>query len=149
MKEGLFVFVVLAALSLVPSMSRAEDESAWEQLQDATSGYQSTGETFDGSAYPLPSDAYPYGNVYVPEVESSPVDTSTGTTGGYDVDTSTSGYDTSGYDWGTSTESSETGYDTSGYDTGGYDVDTSTGSYDTGSYDTGYETGGYGEESAE
>lgn len=161
MKHVIAVFVGLAALSLVPSISRAEDESAWEQLQDATSGAQSTGVTFDGG--PTPTDAYPYGgDLDIPEPQGFPVDTSTETTGGYDVDTSTGGYDTGGYDWGTSTDtttdatesydwgsSTDTGYDTSSDDTGSYDVDTSTGSDDTGSSDTGYDTGSYGEESAD
>lgn len=110
MTARLSVVVVLAGLSLVPSMSRAQDESAWEQLLDATSGTQATGETFDGSVHPLPSDAYPYGNVYVPEVQGSPVETSTGTASGYDVDTSTDSYETGSYDIDASTDTTSGGY---------------------------------------
>ena len=94
MNERLVGCVVLIALSVGPSISGAQDKSAWEQLQDATSGAQSTGETFDTSVHPLPSDAYPYGSVSIPEVQGSPVETSPETSCEYDVDTSTGSYDT-------------------------------------------------------
>jgi hypothetical protein len=65
----------------------AEKKDAKEQLEKATSGTQSTGKTFDGGS--TPTDAYPKGNTNVPAVTGKPVDTSTGTVGGYDVNTST------------------------------------------------------------
>lgn len=149
MKTRIAMGVLVAGLALVPSMSNAEDD-AWTQLQDATSGTQSTGWTFDGG--PGPTDAYPTGDVYVPEVpEPVPVDSwsstdtyetwnSTDTTGSYDTSTSTD--TTGGYTWGTSS-GWETSTDTGSYDTGGYETGSS---YDVGSST---DTSQYGEEPTE
>lgn len=85
------------------------DDSALQQLKNANSGTQSTGKTFDGSIYPQPSDAYPKsnGNTTV-EPKSTSVETSTGTAGGYDVNTS------SGTSSGNASKEKRTGSESTG-----------------------------------
>lgn len=102
MKGLMTLLVVVAVLFWASSISTADD-SAMEQLIRATSGTQSTGETFDGG--PGPTDAYPTGGETPEAPEPKPVEsvgTSTGTASGYDVGTSSG--TTSGYDVGTSSD---------------------------------------------
>jgi hypothetical protein len=87
----LFLSTVLAAIS-----SGAFAQSALKQLQDAASGNQSTGKTFDNNNRPQQMDAYPKGNTNVPSVSGTAVSPSTGTAAGYDVGRSSGtagGYD--------------------------------------------------------
>ncbi len=71
------VLLLGIALSCAPAFAEDNDSSAMQQLQDATSGTQPTGQTFDGCNGPCaPSDAYPQGDVNVPDPgPSAPVDT--------------------------------------------------------------------------
>jgi hypothetical protein len=89
-----------AALLLVSTIclainSGAFAQSALKQLQDATSGNQSTGKTFDNNNRQHQMNAYPSGNTNVPSVSGAAVSPSTGTASGYSVQPSTgsaSGY---------------------------------------------------------
>jgi hypothetical protein len=82
--------LISAAIVLAGSAARAE--TAMEQLQRATGG-QTTGQTFDGGK--TLTDAVPKGGVTVQTPASKSIDTSsgtatsTGTAGGFDVNTST------------------------------------------------------------
>jgi hypothetical protein len=84
-----------AALFVTLATSSAfADDSAYQQLVNASSGTQSTGKTFDGSHAPQPSDAYPKASSSSPPVASSTStysgSSSSGTASGYTVSNSSS-----------------------------------------------------------
>lgn len=110
------IILTVCVVGLLASGRVLADQSALGQLQNATSGSQTTGTTFDGSQRPQPDDALPNSsssNSPPPVSNPVPDDSSTNTTSGYDVNGSTNttgGYDVNG--------SSNT--------TGGYDTNSST-----------------------
>lgn len=89
MRVALPAAVLLLGIVCGPAFADGDDSSAMQQLQDATSGSQPTGQTFDGCNGPCaPSDAYPQGDVNVPEPSPpEPVDTDNTNSNG-DADTS-------------------------------------------------------------
>ncbi len=85
--------IVLGLLAAWAPFGHAE-ESALDQLKRANDGRQDTGTTFDGSGKNTgkgPIDTPVQGNTTPPPpVTGQPVNTSTGTAGGYNVNTSSS-----------------------------------------------------------
>jgi hypothetical protein len=80
------MLVAALSLSCANTAAQAKENKALQQLQNATTGNQSTGVTFDGGK--TPTDAYPKGNTNVPAVTGAPVANSTGTASGFSVETS-------------------------------------------------------------
>lgn len=89
MKTLLLVSSLVVWIMLLGSPSFSDADSAYEELENANSGDQSTSKTFDNSDKPQTIDAYPRNNTSVETPTGTSVERSTEASGGYSVEKST------------------------------------------------------------